>query len=63
MILKLIKAAHKALPLKAKRRLNKHLVTFHLRSAPKPRAKVRKPRKSVAVAQTSPVEQPSNTAS
>jgi hypothetical protein len=46
MILKLIKAAHKALPLKAKRRLNKHLVTFHLRAAPKPR-KMKRIRRSI----------------
>lgn len=50
----LLKSVYGMLPLKAKRRLNKKLVGIGLKSAPKPRGKVRKPRKQVAV--ESPVQ-------
>lgn len=49
----ILKTVYGMLPLKAKRRLNKKLVSVGLKSAPKARGKVRKPRKPV-VTQTAP---------
>lgn len=48
----MMKALYGMLPLKAKRRLNKKLVTIGVKSAPKPRGKVRNPRKQKAAAMT-----------
>lgn len=56
----ILKSMYGMLPLKAKRRLNKKLVSVGLKSAPKARGKVRKPRKPVTAPQTTPEATPSS---